>query len=80
MISRRCIFMNDAEKFFSKSNSNSYNDNLSMYSGNPNFLTLLPEGKTYQDITLEDLGLTIDGIKEQLYPMGPDELSVSSIK
>lgn len=67
--------MNDAEKFFSKStSSNSYNDNLSMYSGNPNFLTLLPDGKTYQDITLEDLGLTIDGIKEQLYPMGPDEL------
>lgn len=48
-------------------------DNL--YTGNPDYLKLLPEGKTYKDVTLADLGLTIDAIKAQLFPMNEEDLS-----
>lgn len=44
------------------------------FSGNPDFTKLLPEGKTINDITLDDLGLTIQGIKDQLFPMNEEDL------
>lgn len=50
-------------------------DSIDIYSGNPNYLELLPEGKSFEDITLDDLGLNIDAIKAQLYPMNDEDLS-----
>lgn len=57
-----------------ESTNDAYKKAMELYKGNPNYLTLLPNGKTYEDVTLDDLGLNIDGIKAQLFPMDDKDL------
>lgn len=48
------------------------NNSIGNYFGNPNYLNLLPSDKSYQDITLQDLGFTSDLVKFELKGMVND--------
>lgn len=48
------------------------NNSLINYYGNPNYLSLLPDGTNYQDITLDNLGFTPDSVRFELKGMVDD--------
>lgn len=48
------------------------NNSLINYYGNPNYLSLLPDGTNYQDITLDSLGFTPDSVRFELKGMVDD--------
>lgn len=50
-------------------------NSIDVYSGNPNYLKLIPDGETFEDITLDDLGLNVKAVKDQLFPMNDEDLS-----